>query len=62
MNVTSSTGWASAAAAIAASDAANDNLADHSSFFLVYYNTTSTKVELAYVSDAGDAAGGRCRQ
>ena len=26
------------------------------SFFLVFYNTTSTKVELAYVSDAGDTA------
>ena len=57
MNVfTASTGHASVAAAILASDTANDGLADHASFFLVFYNTTSTKVELAYVSDAGDTA------
>jgi Ca2+-binding RTX toxin-like protein len=54
---TTAAGWASATAALVASDAANE-ATDNASFFLVFYNSTSAHVELAHVKDAGTAAGG----
>ena len=57
---THAAGAATEAAALAAIAAGGSSITDHSSVFLVWYDSTNTVVTLSYISDTGDAtpAGG----